>query len=141
MLAIHVVLLVVDSYVDLALPGVLIPFTAGYRGFALGLGTLAVYGLVVVALTGAARGRLAPSVRATRAWRWVHATAYVVWALSMGHGLLAGTDTGRWWTWVIYGGCALSVLVAGAVRIGALDREQGAALPAARRQLTSGGVR
>jgi predicted ferric reductase len=141
MLAIHVVLLVVDSYVDLSLPGVLIPFTAGYRGVALGLGTLAVYGLLVVAVSGAARGRLAPSVRATRAWRGVHATAYVVWLLAMGHGVLAGTDTGRWWTWAIYGGCAASVLVAFWIRIGAADEEQRAPLPTARRQLTSGGVR
>ena len=34
----------------------------------------------------------------------------------MGHGLLAGTDTGRWWTWLLYGGCAVSVLVAAWIR-------------------------
>lgn len=141
MLAVHVVLLVVDSYVNLSLPGVLVPFTAGYRGFALGLGTLALYGFGVVALTGALRGRLAPSVAATRAWRGVHATAYAVWLLCMGHGVLAGSDTGRWWSWAIYGACAFSVLVAVWIRIGAADEEQHLPLPAARRQLTSGGVR
>ncbi len=73
MLSVHATLLVVDSYLDLSLPGALVPFTAGYRGFALGLGTLAAYALLVVALTGAARGRLAPSFVASRTWRAVHA--------------------------------------------------------------------
>lgn len=141
MLALHVVLLVTDAYVNLSLPGVLVPFTAGYRGFALGLGSLAAYGLLVVAVTGAARGRLASSVAAARGWRWVHASAYGVWLLSMGHGLLAGTDTGRWWSWAIYAACAVSVGAAVLVRLGSVDDEHHSPLPASRRQLTSGGVR
>ena len=92
------------------------PFTAGYRGFALGLGTLAAYGLLVVAVTGAARGRLAVVGLAARAWRVVHVSAYAAWLLAMAHGVLAGTDTGRWWAWSLYAGCAPSVSVAGSVR-------------------------
>ncbi len=141
MLALHVVLIVLDSYVDVSLPGALVPFTAGYRGFALGLGTLATYALLVVALTGAARGRIASSAVGARAWRAVHLSAYGVWVLAMAHGLLAGTDTGTWWSWALYGGCAVSVLTAGWIRVGAADREDTAPLPTARRQLTSGGVR
>ncbi|MEP9361645.1 hypothetical protein ABLE68_01680 [Nocardioides sp. CN2-186] len=141
MLALHVTLLVLDRFVDVSLPGVLVPFTAGYRAVAVGLGSLATYGLLVVAISGAARGRLAASVRGARAWRAVHLTAYGVWALAMGHGVLAGTDTGSWWTWLLYGGCAVSVLAAVWVRFGAVDRHHTAPLPTARRQLTSGGVR
>ena len=143
MLALHVTLLVLDRYVDVSLPGVLVPFTAGYRAFAVGLGSLAAYGLLVVALTGATRGRLAASARGARRWRAIHVSAYAVWVLAMGHGLLAGTDTdtGRWWSWTLYGGCAVSVLVAAWIRLGAVDAQHTSPLPTARRQLTSGGVR
>lgn len=141
MLSVHVTLLVADSYLDLSLPGALVPFTAGYLWFALGLGTLAAYGLLVVALTGAARGRLAPSFVASRTWRAVHLSAYGVWALAMGHGVLAGTDTGRWWSWALYGGSGLTVLVAGAVRLVAADEHHTSPMPTARRQLASGGPR
>jgi sulfoxide reductase heme-binding subunit YedZ len=141
MLALHVVLLVTDRYVDLTVPGVLVPFTAGYRGFALGLGTLAAYSLLVVAVSGAARGRLAASARAARAWRVVHMSAYVAWLLSMAHGILAGTDTGRWWAWSLYGGCAAVVFVAVVVRAGSADDQHDSALSAARRRLIPGGVR
>lgn len=142
MLGLHVVLVVTDSFVDLSVPGALVPFTAGYRGFALGLGTLAAYGLVAVAISGAARGRLAASARSARHWRALHASAYVVWLLSLGHGILAGTDTGRWWTWVLYAGSAAAVAGALVARLVVADRhESTSSLAAARRQLTTGGVR
>lgn len=115
MLALHVMLLVVDSYVAVSIPGVLVPFTAGYRGFALGLGTLATYGFLVVAATGALRGRLAASARAAAAWRGIHLASYGAWVLAMGHGVLAGTDTLSTWGLALYGACA--ALVAGAVAL------------------------
>jgi sulfoxide reductase heme-binding subunit YedZ len=141
MLALHVLLLVTDRFVDLTVPGVLVPFTAGYRGFALGLGTLAAYGLLVVALSGAARGRLAASAKAAQGWRVVHVSAYVAWLLSMAHGILAGTDTGRWWTWLLYAGCAATVSVAVVVRAVSGEDQHDSALSAARRKLTPGGIR
>lgn len=141
MLALHVVLLVIDSYVDLSVSGVFVPFTAGYRGFALGLGTLSAYGFLALALSGALRGRLATSAGSARAWRFVHGSAYAIWPLAMAHGVLAGTDTTQWWTWPLYGGCALVVGVAGWMRLTAADAHYGSALPTARRQLTSGGRR
>jgi sulfoxide reductase heme-binding subunit YedZ len=141
LVGLHFVLLVTDRFVDLSLPGVLLPFTAGYRAVGVGLGTLAAYGLLVVAVTGALRGRLAPSVAASRAWRAVHGSAYVVWLLAMGHGLLSGTDTATWWAWPLYGSCGLAVLAAGWVRLGGADDHNRAPLPAARRQLISGGPR
>jgi sulfoxide reductase heme-binding subunit YedZ len=122
LLALHAVLLVLDRHVALSVPGALVPFTAGYRGVALGLGTLAMYCFIVVALTGAARGRLAGSPRAARWWRPVHALAYVAWPLAMGHGLLAGTDTMRWWAWCLYGGSAIAVTLALWLRLSAEER-------------------
>ena len=133
MLGLHAVLLVVDSYVDVSVGGALVPFTAGYRGYALGLGTLAVYGFIVVAATGALRVRLAASALASRAWRGVHLSAYAAWALAMAHGVLAGTDTLRGWALALYGLSAFVVGGALAARLAAELRAHRAALPRARR--------
>lgn len=102
MIGLHAALLVSDSYVDVSVPGALVPFTAGYRGLALGLGTLGAYTFLVVSLTGAMRGRLAGSARAAAAWRVVHGSAYGAWALAVVHGLLAGTDTWQGWGLAVY---------------------------------------
>jgi sulfoxide reductase heme-binding subunit YedZ len=134
MLALHAVLLVVDHYVAVSWSGALVPFTAGYRAFALGLGTLALYGFVVAAATGALRGRLVSlSPRATRAWRAVHLSAYAAWVLAIGHGLLAGTDTGQRWAVALYAGCAGLVAAAAAGRVFAVRRHGRSTLPQARR--------
>jgi sulfoxide reductase heme-binding subunit YedZ len=140
MLGLHAVLLITDHFVAVSVSGALVPFTAGYRAFALGLGTLAVYGFVVVAVTGAARGRLAASDRAARAWRRVHLSAYAAWVLAMSHGVLAGTDTLRGWALMIYGIAAFVVAGAVAGRLAHEARHRQAPLERARRTL-SGAVR
>jgi sulfoxide reductase heme-binding subunit YedZ len=137
MLALHGVLLVVDHYVAVSWAGALVPFTAGYRAVALGLGTLALYGFLVAAGTGALRGRLvAPSPRAARMWRGVHLSAYAAWFLAMGHGILAGTDTGQRWALALYVGCAGVVTAAAATRWLAVLRHRRSPLPQARRWAT-----
>ena len=146
MLGLHAVLLVVDQYVAVGVAGALVPFTAGYRGYALGLGTLAAYAFVVVAATGALRGRLAARPRAALAWRGVHLSAYVAWVLAMGHGVLAGTDTAQAWAVALYGGCAAAVTAAAGTRLAAAVRHHRSPLPLARRWAagtapTPGGVR
>ena len=117
MLLAHTTFIVVDSFVNVSVSGALVPFTAGYRPLAVGLGTLAVYSIVSVAVSGAMRGRLATSDRAARRWRAVHLLAYVGWALAMGHGILAGTDTGQWWSTAIYVVCGAAVAVAASLRL------------------------
>jgi sulfoxide reductase heme-binding subunit YedZ len=92
---------------------VVVPLTSSYRPVAVALGTLAAYLFVLVALLGAARGRLAASPGATAAWRGLHASAYLAWGMGVLHGFLAGTDSGQ--TWVR----TLDVLVIGLV-LGAL---------------------
>ena len=113
MLGLHVALLVTDSYVDVSLPGALVPFTAGYRAFALGLGTLAAYGLLVVAADRRgprpARGLPprppGPGARCTSrrtpsgCSRWATACS-------------PAPTPARWWAWALYGGCALAVVAA-----------------------------
>ncbi len=123
----HVVLLVMDSFVNLSISGALIPFTAGYRPVALALGTAGVYAITLAAVSGAARGRLATSARAAAAWRSVHMAAYVGWALAMAHGVLAGSDTGTLWSTAVYIVCGAAVAAAAVVRLRA--RTQASKVP------------
>jgi len=113
----HVALLVIDSYVNVSISGALIPFSAGYRPVALAMGTIGVYAIVLVAVSGLARGRLASSPRAAGAWRSVHTLAYLGWVLAMAHGVLAGTDTGVRWSTVVYVACGGTVAAAVAARL------------------------
>jgi len=140
MLGLHTALLVTDHFVNVSVLGAVVPFTAGYRAYALGLGTLAVYAFVVVAATGALRGRLAASARAARSWRAVHVSAYAAWALAMAHGVLAGTDTLRGWALWIYGLSAFVVAAAVAARLAGAARASRAPREVARRLAVPSGA-
>lgn len=138
MLLAHTTLIVIDSFVAVSVTGALLPFTAGYRPFALGLGTLAVFTFISVAVSGAMRGRLAASEGAVRRWRAVHFLAYLGWALSMGHGILAGSDTGQPWTTAIYAACAVAAAAAVSIAIRSDFRRRSRGLGAARERLSAG---
>jgi len=117
LLTTHVVAVMADSYVDIS-PTVLVwPFGAGYRPFAMVVGALALYGLVLAAVVGAARGRLATSAAFAKQWRTIHVAASVGWLLSIGHSLLAGTDRGTPWMLAIAVGCLTAVAAAGVYRL------------------------
>lgn len=115
-LLVHLTLVVLDSYVSTPVSAVLAPFTAGYRVFALGLGTLAMYSMVLAAVSG--WGRLLLSRKLSeRTWRWLHRSAYLGWALCLGHGLLAGPDTSHRWALAAYAVGILVIAVGMGVRI------------------------
>ncbi len=82
----HIVLALLDKWIALDWPAALLPGVAGWERWGVAVGALAVDLLVVVLVTTATRLR-APSL-----WRRTHLLAYPVWALSVGHGLLVGTD-------------------------------------------------
>lgn len=116
-LGLHIVCSVLDSFVTIPVTAALLPFGSGYRPLAVGIGVLGMYAVIVAALSGAVRGRLATAGdAAARAWRVVHMAAYAGWALSVVHGLTAGSDTQRWWGLAVYVGCVLVVLAAVLVR-------------------------
>lgn len=106
----HLSLVVLDTYVSTPLGAVLVPFTAGYDRFSLGIGTLALYGLVLAAASGWLRTVLARRL-SERGWRLLHRSAYAGWALCLLHGVLAGPDTRHAW--------ALLTYAAGVVLVGA----------------------
>lgn len=95
--AVHVTAIVLDAQAHVSASQVVVPFTAGYRPLAVGLGTIALYLFTITAIVGASRGRLAGSAGASGVWRIVHAAAYIGWALSIGHALFSGTDVNHLW--------------------------------------------
>jgi sulfoxide reductase heme-binding subunit YedZ len=101
LLVVHIGSAVVDSYVSIDWPAVLLPFTSGWRPFAVGLGTLALDLLVLIVATSLLRGRIP-----VRLWRGIHWTSYALWPLAFVHGLTAGTDLGSGWALAVALCCA-----------------------------------
>jgi hypothetical protein len=85
----HVVSLILDPYAGVGIAGTLIPGLSSYRSVPVALGTLALYALLVAALT-ARYTKLLPA----GTWLKLHRLSIVVWALSWTHGIVAGTDSG-----------------------------------------------
>jgi sulfoxide reductase heme-binding subunit YedZ len=117
LLATHVAAVIADPYASVSTSVLIWPLGAGYQPFAMLLGVLALYGLVLAALVGAARGRLARFEGFTKRWRLIHIAASLGWLLSIGHSLLAGTDRGTPWMLAITIGCVLAVGTSVAVRM------------------------
>jgi hypothetical protein len=105
-----------------------VPFLAQHRTFYVGLGTIASDLVIVLIVTGIARGRFAS--RWPWTWRVIHATAYLAWPLSIVHGLLAGRHAKPYVDWS-YGACLAAVGLALVIRLVATVRnsEEKAAHP------------
>lgn len=98
-----------------------VPFLAHGRTFYVGLGTVASDLLVILIVTGIARGRFA--TRSPWTWRAIHASAYLCWLLSLVHGLLAGRTAKPYVDWS-YGACVAAVGLALLVRLVAKVRDR-----------------
>lgn len=82
-----------------------VPFSDAARPLEVGLGTLAGYMFIAVAVTGAVRSSFNSRSR-SRLWRALHMGAYVAWGSALVHGLKAGRAADGWVT----GGYALAVV-------------------------------
>ncbi|MDT9692977.1 2Fe-2S iron-sulfur cluster-binding protein [Streptomyces sp. P9(2023)] len=93
-LTVHLLALVADSWVDIGLLQLLIPFTSDYRPAAVAWGVTALYLLAAIEVTSLLKHRIPH-----RWWRYVHASTFAVFVLTTVHALTAGTDrTTVWWT-------------------------------------------
>jgi predicted ferric reductase len=131
LILVHVGALLADPKAGIGASGALVPFASAYRPNAVALGSIAAYVFIVVAALGVARGRLAASARAARAWRYTHTLAYAGWAAAMLHSINAGTDAGLPWVRTLWVACLLAVLGSVVVRLSGQ----------ARRRLVVGAVR
>lgn len=112
LVGVHLAALLADSYVDIRLVDLVVPFTASYRPFWTGLGAIGVDLLALVTVTSLVRDRLP-----ARAWKGVHLLAYAFWPIALAHGLGAGTDASQRWFLVIAIACAATVVGAVVVRL------------------------
>lgn len=103
-----------------------VPFLASGRTIYLGLGTLASDLVLLIVITGVARGRFATHWTAT--WRAVHVTAYLGWPLAILHGLLSGRPAKPYVDWS-YGACVAAVALALVIRLVATTRSRTDAVP------------
>ena len=101
---IHVLALLLDTYVPFSLAQILVPGTASYRPLPTALGVVAVELLAALAVANHYRKRLP-----YRLWRRAHYLNFAVWALALVHGIASGTDSGTPWAVALY------ALAAGAV--------------------------
>lgn len=87
-IAVHGITLLGDAWLRPGITGLAVPFQLGYRPLYTGLGVIAGYLTVLLALSFYARRRIG-----TRTWRRLHRFMVVAYALALVHALGAGTDT------------------------------------------------
>ncbi|GAB3671610.1 hypothetical protein GCM10027597_04870 [Saccharopolyspora tripterygii] len=86
-LAVHAFALLADTWVNIGLPQLLIPFTSSYRPTAVAWGVIAAYLLVAIQATSLLSQRIPH-----RWWSYVHRSAFAVFGLTTVHAFTAGTD-------------------------------------------------
>lgn len=83
----HLGFLLIDSYFKFTWKELLIPFNTSYQPFAMALGILSFYFLIVTVLTSKARKKIG-----YQRWRKLHALNPFLYILVTLHGLMIGTD-------------------------------------------------
>ncbi|MDX6287982.1 MAG: hypothetical protein QOG53_3467 [Frankiales bacterium] len=89
-LGVHVVGLLLDTYIGFSIVEVLVPFTSHYRPGVVAWGIVAFYLLLVVQLSARFRGKLPRKWRPL--WKRAHMMAYPLFIVSTVHLLTVGTD-------------------------------------------------
>jgi len=112
LLVMHVLTSVLDPFAPIRPLDAVLPFSAAYRPFWLGLGALAFDLVLALTVTSLLRRRLG-----LRAWRGVHWLAYASWPVALLHGWGTGSDTRNVWMLAFTLGCAAVVLGAVAWRL------------------------
>ncbi|HET9112048.1 MAG TPA: ferric reductase-like transmembrane domain-containing protein [Ktedonobacterales bacterium] len=109
--ALHLLTLLLDPLIPFSALNLLVPFNEPYSPFAVGLGVIALYGMVAVLLSSWLRRRMSYGV-----WRTLHYASFVTFLLVTTHGIIAGSDTREAWMTLVY------LVSAGLVGLGLLAR-------------------
>jgi predicted ferric reductase len=95
---VHGLLLIGDQYINFNLAQVLTPFsTASYLPQWVGMGQLGFYIWGIVVLSYYIRHSIG-----RKTWRSIHFASYLVFALTLLHGIFSGTDTSKVWVTGLY---------------------------------------
>lgn len=109
----HALLLMWDKYFSYSLKDILVPFSGPYRPIAVGLGTLACWGMVLVALSFPFKKRLGH-----RLWKTIHLLSYLTFGMVTVHALAAGTDSERLGFRILVGVSVTLVILLLGIRLG-----------------------
>jgi hypothetical protein len=97
LLGIHIGGLLIDSYMHFAPRDVLVPGATTYRPIPVALGIFAMYAMVMVLVSSWTRRRYS-----SKLWRRLHMAAAPAFALTLLHGVFAGSDATRRWMFLTY---------------------------------------
>jgi predicted ferric reductase len=100
---IHVLSILLDTYVHFGLVNVLVPLTGSWRPVAVAWGIVGMYLLAAIEVTSLLRARIPKKV-----WRAVHFTTFALYLVATVHAFSAGTDT---WS-IAFVAAAMASLVA-----------------------------
>lgn len=88
----HGLALLGDQWLNPGWRGIIVPFALSYRPAFTGIGIVAGYLAMLLGPTFYLRRRIG-----VRRWRAMHRAVVIVWLLSVGHALGAGSDASRLW--------------------------------------------
>ncbi len=100
--ALHGLVLTLDSTVRMPITGLLVPGLSPYRPLATGIGVLAAELMIVIYASFSLRRRIG-----VRNWRRLHYLTFAVFGAATVHGLTAGTDR---WAFALYAGSVAAVV-------------------------------
>lgn len=101
---IHVLTSILDTYVHIGWPAIVVPFASPYSRFWVGLGTISLDLMLAVFVSSLLREHLRPGT-----WRAIHWLAYGSWPIALAHTFGLGTDSRESWLIVLSVLCVLAV--------------------------------
>jgi predicted ferric reductase len=105
----HATILMGDEYIQLDIFRVLMPFASqSYKPVWVGLGQIGFYVWLLLVGSFYVRKQIG-----NKAWRWIHFSSFLTFAMVMAHGIVSGTDSQTLWASVMYwaaGGTLLFLL-------------------------------
>ena len=122
--AVHVLTVVIDPYVNTSVADVFIPFVSSYKPVWTGLGAVSADLFAAVIITSLVRQRIGH-----RMWLAIHWLVYVAWPGALIHGLGTATDLRSGWEFGLTCACVVGVGLAASWRLAAAIR----AVPRGRR--------
>lgn len=103
--AVHVLTIVGHEAAHVPVVAATVPFASPRLTGAVALGTIALWGIALLAGSSWLRTR-----RPYRAWRIVHAAAFGTFLLALAHAITTGRDTAAPWMLALYGATATAVV-------------------------------
>lgn len=86
----HALIMLPDPYANFRLRELLLPFQSHYRGTAVALGILVLYGSAIISASFYLKGLIGQ-----KGWRLLHYLSFLLFVGALAHGVWAGTDSGR----------------------------------------------